>query len=65
MAKKKKKWIKGAIKKPGSFTAFCKSKGHKGVTDECIRMGLASKNPTIRKRAQLARTLRGMKKRKK
>ena len=33
---RKKKWIQGAIKKPGSFTAYCKGKGYAGVTEECI-----------------------------
>ena len=64
MAKKKKKWIKGAIKKPGSFTAWCKRKGYKGVTAECIAEGKRSKDSTTRKRANLAQTLRGMSRKK-
>lgn len=60
---KKKKWIPKKIKK-GSFTAYCKSLGYKGVTAECIAKGKKSKNPTTRKRANLASTFRKMKKRK-
>jgi hypothetical protein len=58
----KKSWIQEAIKKPGSFTAYCKRKGYKGVTKKCIEEGKKSKNPTVRKRATLAETLRKMKK---
>lgn len=57
---KKKKWIQNAVKKEGSFTAYCKRKGFKGVTDECIRMGMQSKDSTIQRRANLAKTLRKM-----
>ncbi len=62
MAKKKSssKWIQNAIKNPGSFTAYCKRKGYKGVTQACINEGKKSKNPTIRRRANLAQTLRKM-----
>lgn len=63
--KRKKKWIKGAIKNPGSFTAYCKRKGYKGVTAACIAEGKRSKDPTIRKRANLAQTLRGMSRKRK
>lgn len=63
-SKKKKKWIQKAsarMKKEGtegSFTAWCKRKGHDGVTEECIRQGLASKDPGIRKKANFARNVR-------
>lgn len=56
---KEKKWIQKAIKKPGAFKAYCKSKGFKGVTAECIRAGLKAGGKTA-KRAALARTLRKM-----
>lgn len=56
------KWIQGAIKKPGSFTNYCKSKGYKGVTSECIAEGKKSKDVTTKKRANLAKTLKSMKK---
>jgi hypothetical protein len=42
------------INKPGSFTAYCKRKGYKGVTLACIKEGLKSKNPLTRKRALFA-----------
>ena len=66
MAKKaKKNWIQSAIKNPGSFTEWCKRRGYKGVTSECIAEGLKSKDPTTRRRAALAKTLKGMAKRRK
>jgi hypothetical protein len=43
------------IKKPGSFAAYCKKKGFKGVTCACIKQGLKSKNSLTRKRANFAR----------
>ena len=48
------KWIQKAVKKKGAFTAYCKRKGYKGVTKECIREGLHSKDDTTRRRARLA-----------
>ncbi|MEM1672862.1 MAG: hypothetical protein QXT86_12510 [Archaeoglobaceae archaeon] len=62
---RKRNWIQEAIKNPGSFTAYCKRKGHKGVTEECIRQGLKSSNPTVRRRARLAKTLRKLRRRRK
>ena len=50
-----KKKLKIKIKKPGSFTAFCKRKGYKSVSCACIKEGLKSKNPLTRKRANFAR----------
>jgi hypothetical protein len=64
MAKNKKDWIKGAVKKKGSFTSYCKKKGYKGVTDKCIKEGQKSKNPKTKKRANLAKTFRKMSKKK-
>ena len=58
--KSKKDWIGKAVKKPGSFTSYCKKKGYKGVTEKCIKEGQKSKNPTTRKRANLAKTFRKM-----
>ncbi|MGE4412068.1 MAG: hypothetical protein AB7E45_00040 [Candidatus Caldatribacteriota bacterium] len=59
--KQNKDWISGAIKKKGSFTSWCKSKGYGGVTEDCISKGKNSKDPKTRKRANLAETLRNMK----
>lgn len=52
---------KGIYIKPknrGTFTKYCKSKGHGGVTTDCISEGLASTNTTTRKRANFARNAR-------
>jgi hypothetical protein len=58
VAKKKKKWIQKAGLKKGSFTSWCKRQGFGGTTSACIAAGKRSKNATIRKRANLASTLR-------
>jgi hypothetical protein len=50
------------IRKPGSFTAWCKRQGFSGVTSECIAKGLKSKNAAIRKKANFARNSRGWRK---
>jgi len=42
-------------KNEGKFTQWCKRKGFDGVTDECIELGLKSKNPKTRKRALFAK----------
>ena len=72
MAKKKKKskksdkrWIQKAIKKPGAFTEWCRRRGYSGVTQACIEEGKRSKNPTVRRRAYLAETLRKIAKKRK
>ena len=64
MAKKNKKWIPKDLKK-GAFTKYCKSKGYSKVTNECIEEGKKSKNPKVRKRANLAKTFRKMAKKRK
>ena len=56
---RKRKWIKGAIKKPGSFTAYCRGKSYGGVTGACISEAIKA-GGKVAKRAHLARTLRGM-----
>lgn len=59
MAKRRNnKWMQSAVKKRGAFTEWCKRKGYKGVTSECIREGKKSKDPVVRKRATLAETFR-------
>jgi len=57
---KKKKWIQSAGLKKGAFTDWCKEQGFSGPTSECIAAGKKSKNPTTRKRANLAETFKGM-----
>ena len=42
-------------KKKGTFTKFCKDKGHKSVTCECIKEGLGSPNKLTKKRANFAK----------
>ena len=58
------KWIQGAIKHPGSFTAWCKRHGFKKANSECIKSAIATARKTgnkkLMKRAVLARTLRRM-----
>ena len=65
MARRKKRWIQGAVKKEGSFRAYCRRLGFSGVTQECVERGKRSKNPTIRRRAILAQTLKRLSKRRK
>ena len=64
MAKKKKNWIPKDLKK-GTFTEYCKKQGYKGVTNECIKKGLKSKNPKTRSRAKFAKAARSMAKKRK
>lgn len=64
-AKKDKKWIQGAIKRPGAFTAKAK-KANKSVAGFAAAV---SKNPKkysalTRKQAALAKTLRKINKKK-
>jgi len=62
---RKKKWIQQAIKKPGAFTEWCRRQGFSGATKACIEKGKRSSNPTIRRRAYLAETLKRLAKRRK
>lgn len=57
---KKKDWIKGAVKNPGSFTKYCGGK----VTDKCIAKA-EKKGGKIAEKATLAKTFRKMAKDKK
>ena len=43
------------IKHPGAFTKWCKQQGFESVNCECIKKGLASDNPHVRKMANFAR----------
>ena len=47
--------IKLDPKKKGTFTKYCKSKGHDSVSCECIKEGLGSPNAKTRKRANFAK----------
>ncbi len=58
-----KKWIAGAIKHPGALRAKARRMGMKGAGPiPATIMGKLehSSNPTTRKQADLARTLKGM-----
>lgn len=64
----KKKWIQPSVKRMerkgtvGSFTRWCKDQGFGGVTLACIRKGLNSKDPGIRKKAAWAKAVHGNRK---
>lgn len=58
-----KNWIQKAIKKPGAFKAWAKRQGLS--MSEAIEKGKHSRNPTIRRRAILAETLRKLAKKRK
>jgi len=57
-----RRWMSGAVKKKnrGKFTAYCKRKGHKGVTDGCINEALRSGNKTTMARAKFAKSARSI-----
>lgn len=59
----KKKWIAGAIKNKGAFKKYASERNM--TLSEAIAEGKKSKNPTTKKRAELAETLRGIAKGKK
>jgi hypothetical protein len=57
-----KKWIQGAIKKPGSLRKSLHVKeGHK-IPETMLKKAENSKNPKTAKRARLAETLKGLRK---
>jgi hypothetical protein len=53
-----KKWIQKAIKKPGALRRSLKVKKGKKITAKKLAKASKSKNPTLRRRAALAKTLR-------
>jgi len=59
-----KNWIKGAIQKPGSLRATAKRegliKGNQKLSSTDLNKLANSKNPTTRKRADLAKTFKKM-----
>ena len=65
----KKKWIAGAIKKPGALRATAKREGllsgNKPITETMLGKLSKSENKTTAKRANLAKTLMAMHKGKK
>lgn len=54
-----KNWIKGAIKKPGALHRELHVKEGEKIPAAKLKKAEHSKNPTERKRANLAKTLKG------
>lgn len=57
-----KDWIKGAIKHPGALHKELGVKEGKKIPEAKLEKAEHSKNPLLRKRANLAETLKKMKK---
>lgn len=60
--KKDGNWIAGAIKKPGALRKTLGVKKGEKIPAAKLAKAAKSKNPTTRKRAALAKTLKGFKK---
>lgn len=58
---KKSNWIAGAIKHPGALHKTLGVAAGKKIPEKKLEQATHSKNPLTRKRAQLAETLKGMK----
>lgn len=58
----KENWIAGAIKKPGALRKSLGVKKGEKIPSAKLKKAEHSKNPTTRKRAVLAETLKRMKK---
>jgi len=58
----KKKFIQEAIKKPGALRKALHVKEGHDIPEKKLEKAEKSKNPTMRKRAQLAETLKHMRK---
>ena len=64
-SKSKSGWIKKAIKRPGALRAKLKVKPGKKITQAQLKKALRSKNPTTRRQANLAKTLKSLRKKRK
>ena len=53
-----KKWIQGAIKHPGALRSELHVKKEEKIPSSKLKKAEHSKNPTLRKRAVLAETLK-------
>ena len=62
MASRPNKWIEKAIKKPGALHKTLNVKSDEKIPEAKLDKALQSKNPTTVKRANLAKTLRGIRK---
>ena len=51
-------WIQDAIKNPGALRKKTKTKKNEKISEEALRKASKSKNPTTRKQASLAKTLK-------
>lgn len=58
----KKNWIKNAIKHPGSLKKALHVKEEEKIPEKKLKKAEHSKNPSLRKKANLAETLKGFKK---
>ena len=56
----KEKWIQGAIKHPGALHKELHVKKGEKIPESKLKKAEHSKNPTLRKRANLAETLKKM-----
>lgn len=56
------KWIQGAIKKPGALRKELKVKKGEKIPEKKLDKAAKSTNPTLAKRARLAKTLKGFNK---
>lgn len=64
-SKSKSGWIKKAIEQPGALRAKLKVKPGKKITQAQLKKALRSKNPTTRRQANLAKTLKSLRKKRK
>jgi hypothetical protein len=60
----KKNWIKGAIKNPGKLHRDLRIPEGKKIPVKKLNKASNSKNPTLRREATLAKTLKGFNKKK-
>lgn len=58
----KKNWIQDAIKKPGALRKSLKVKEGKKIPEEKLEKAAKSKNSVMKKRANLAMTLKKLRK---
>lgn len=58
MGRAKKNWIQGAIKRPGALHKALHVPEGKKIPEAKIEKAERSKNPTLRRRAMLAETLK-------
>jgi hypothetical protein len=62
MAEKPKEWIQTAIKDKGSLRKSLKVKKGENIPEAKLEKATHSSNPKLAKRANLAKTLRGLRK---